>query len=182
MVVSGSGEVLPVARPRGRRVSGERILYQGYALQAVDKKGRLAIPACLREALLENSSERILMIADEADLPCMVAYDRGWSAELKAQVAEDQKFARDQGRAFERATDRLKNFGNVDSVAFDEAGRFILPDYVADDLGLTDYAFFTGGDEVFHIWNPRRLIADPNVPEGTRKRCLFEMKKKGAAL
>ncbi len=163
-------------------MSGERVLYQGYGLQPVDKKGRLAVPACLREALLANSDERILMIADEADLPCMVAYDRGWSAELKAQVAEDQKFARDQGKGPQRATDRLKNFGNVDSVAFDDAGRFILPDYVADDLGLTDFAFFTGGDEVFHIWNPRRLIADPNVPEGTRKRCLFEMKKKGAAL
>jgi len=163
-------------------VSGDRVLYQGYALQAVDKKGRLAIPACLRDALLENSSERLLMIGDEADLPCMVAYDRGWSAALKAQIAEDQQWARENGEGLRRATDRLKNFGNVDSVAFDEAGRFILPDYVADDLGLTDYAFFTGGDEVFHIWNPRRLIADPTVPEGTRKRCLFEMKKKGATL
>ena len=143
----------------------------------------MAVPACLREPLLHNSGgERILMIADESDLPCMVAYDRAWSASLKAQVADDQKWARDHGEGLRRATDRLKNFGNVDSVAFDEAGRFILPDYVADDLGLTDYAYFTGGDEVFHIWNPRRLIADPNVPEGTRKRCLFEMKKKGAAL
>ncbi|UVO54480.1 division/cell wall cluster transcriptional repressor MraZ [Sphingomonas sp. SUN039] len=164
-------------------MSGERVLYQGYALQPVDKKGRLAIPACLREALLENSDERVLMIADEADLPCMVAYDKGWSAALKAQVAEDQKIARDlHGKGPARAADRLKNFGNVDSVAFDDAGRFILPDFVAFDLGLTDYAFFTGGDEVFHIWNPRRLIADPNVPEGTHKRCLFEMNKKGAAL
>jgi MraZ protein len=163
-------------------LGGERALYQGYALQPVDKKGRLAIPACLREALLANSSERILMIADESELPCMVAYDRGWSAALQAQVAADQQFAREQGKGFARAADRLKNFGNVDSVAFDDAGRFILPDFVAFDLGLTDYAYFSGGDEVFHIWNPRRLIADPNVPEGTRKRCQFEMQKKGVVL
>ena len=163
-------------------MSGEREIYEGYGLQPVDKKGRLAIPACLREALLKNSSERILMIGDEGDLPCMVAYDRSWSASLKAQLAADQNWAREHGEGIKRATDRLKNFGNVDQVAFDEAGRFNLPDYVADDLGLTDYAFFTGGDEVFHIWNPRRLIADLAVPEGTRKRCLFEMKKKGLTL
>jgi MraZ protein len=163
-------------------VGGERDLYQGYALQAVDKKGRLAIPARLRDALLKNSVDRTLMIGDEVGLPCMVAYDESWSLLLKARLETDHARALDRGEGIARARDALTNFGNVDEVQFDDAGRFILPSFVIDDLGLTNFAFFAGAGDVFHIWNPHRLLANPDVPEGTRKRCAFAMKEKGVAL
>jgi voltage-gated potassium channel Kch len=54
--------------------------------------------------------------------------------------------------------------------------------FVIDDLELTDFAFFAGAGDVFHIWNPRKLLADSDVPEGTRKRCAHAMKEKGATL
>ena len=49
-------------------------------------------------------------------------------------------------------------------------------------LGFYDFVFFAGAGDVFHLWNPRKLIANPDVPEGTRKRCAFAMKEKGASL
>jgi MraZ protein len=168
---------------KGKRDLGEaRELYQGYALQAVDKKGRLAIPNRLRDALLKNTTERQLLIGDETGLACMVAYDAAWSQLLKARLEADYTRALDRGEDVARARDALANFGNVDPVAFDEAGRFGLPDYVIDELGLDGFAFFAGAGDVIHIWNPHRLIADPDVPEGTRKRCRFAMKEKGLAL
>jgi MraZ protein len=181
MAASGRVTVLSVARPRGRRMSGDRFLYQGYQLQAIDKKGRIAIPNRLREALNNNTGggPRTLFIGDETGLPCMVAYDEPWSKLLKARQEADFARAQDQGKDIARARDELNNFGNIDEVQFDDAGRFILPRYVIDELGLTDFAYFAGAGDVFHIWNPRRLITDPNVPEGTRKRCAFEMKEKG---
>lgn len=164
-------------------MGGERDLYQGYALQAVDKKGRLSIPSDLRAPLIHNSGgARELMIGDEPGLPCMVAYDRAWSLALKARFEDDLKFARDNGEEVNRAVSALTTFGNVDSVQFDEAGRFILPGFVIEDLELTDFAFFSGAADVFHIWNPRQLIADTRVPESTRRRCAYEMKVKGVAL
>ncbi len=166
----------------GKTVDGERDLYQGYALQAVDKKGRLAIPNRLRDALTANSGERTLMIGDEQGMPCMVAYDRAWSKLLKARLETEYNRVLDRGEDIARARDALANFANVDEVQFDEAGRFILPSYVIGDLELTDYAFFAGAGDVFHIWNPRKLLADPNVPEGTRKRCAFAMQEKGVAV
>ena len=173
---------VPVASPRGRSLSSERFLYQGYQLQAVDKKGRLSIPSDLRGPLIENSGgERTMMIGDESGLPCMVAYDRAWSVLLKARLEADFQFARDHGKDVARAVEALNNFGNVDPVQFDEAGRFILPGYVIDALDLTDFAYFSGAGDVFHIWNPRKLVADMTVPEGTRRRCAFEMKAKGVA-
>ena len=57
----------------------QREIYQGYALQAIDRKGRVAIPAGHRDTLFLNTSERMLAIGDEAELPCMVAYDRPWA-------------------------------------------------------------------------------------------------------
>jgi MraZ protein len=172
---------VPVAGPRGRHLSGERFLYQGYQLQAIDKKGRIAIPNRLREALNNNTGggARTLFIGDEIGLPCMVCYDEPWSKLLKVRLETDFARAQDQGKDIARARDALNNFGNIDEVQFDEAGRFILPGYIIDDLGLTDVAYFAGAGDVFHIWNPRRLVADPQVPEGTRKRCAFEMKSKG---
>ncbi len=162
-------------------MNGERELYQGYALQAVDKKGRLAIPNRLRDALTANSGERILTIGDETGMPCMVAYDRPWAKLLKARLEADYTRAKDRGEGIARAQDALSNFGNVDEVGFDEAGRFILPRYVIGELGLEDYVFFAGAGDVFHLWNPRKLIADADAPEGTKKRCLFEMRERGIA-
>ena len=160
-------------------MGGERDLYHGYALQAIDRKGRVAIPNRLRDALLNNADERVVMIGDETGLPCMVAYDRPWSRLLKTRLEEDYAVARSQGGQIDRALDALQNFGNVDEVAFDEAGRFVLPSYVLEAVELDDYAFFAGVGDTFHIWNPRTLLANQSVPDGTRKRCAFAMKEKG---
>ncbi len=162
-------------------MGSQRDLYQGYALQAIDRKGRVAVPNRMRDALLNNSGERTLMIGDETGLPCMVAYDRPWSDLLKARLETDYARALDKGVEIARARDALQNFANVDEVAFDEAGRFVLPSYVIEAVGLDDFAFFAGVGDVFHIWNPRALVANGDVPEGTRKRCAFAMKDKGVA-
>ena len=168
--------------PEGKtHLGGERDLYQGYALQAVDRKGRVAIPVRLRDALLNNAAERVLMIGDETGLPCMVAYDRPWAKLLKARLEGDYTIARDRGEPVARQHDALQNFTNIDEVAFDEAGRFILPSYVIEAVGLDDYAFFAGVGDTFHIWNPQTLLNADGVPEGTRKRCAFALKERGVA-
>ncbi len=159
----------------------QREIYQGYALQAIDRKGRVAIPAGLRDTLLLNTPERVLAIGDEAELPCMTAYDRPWARLLKARLEADYTVARERGEGIKRAHDALLSFGNVDAVAFDDAGRFIMPAFAIEVLDLADYVFFVGAGDVLQLWNPRTLIDADGVPEGTRKRCAFEMKARKVA-
>ena len=53
----------------------DRELYEGFALQAVDDKGRVAIPADLRVTFDRNSVERVLMVGKHSLDPCLIAHD-----------------------------------------------------------------------------------------------------------
>ena len=167
--------------PKGNEVGGEREIYQGYALQAIDRKGRVAIPHALRSVVEANSGKRSLLIGDHDSHECMVAYDHDWPKRRQARLDESYQWANSQGREIDRSDDGLHNFTNVDDVSFDESGRFILPEYVMFAAKLTDVAFFAGVGEVFQIWNPKILLDTQGVREGTRKRCAFEMSKRGIA-
>lgn len=162
-------------------MGGQRDLYQGYALQGIDRKGRVAIPAGLRAAIENNSGERLILIGDHDRHPCMIGYDRGWSRLLYDRLERDYERARDAGEAIDRSDDGLHNFANVDEVAFDESGRFILPQFVRDTAGLDDLAFFAGSGDTFQIWNPQRLMEAEGVRPGTRERCAWAMKQRGIA-
>ena len=102
----------------GKQV-GDRDIYQGYALQAVDKKGRVAIPHALRAAVEANSGQRTLLIADHDKFPCMIAYDRNWSRLLYDRIERDHDRAANAGEKVDRSNTGLHNFANVDEVAFD---------------------------------------------------------------
>ena len=161
-------------------MGGERDLYQSYFLQAVDRKGRVAIPVGLRAAIESNSNERVLLIGDHDSGKCMVGYDRAWSRLLKARVDKEIEDARVAGAPIDRSDAGLHNFGNVDAVAFDEAGRFLMPEYVMDRARIDDLAFFVGMGDTFQIWSPKVLLASDEVREGTRDRCDWLMKKRKA--
>lgn len=161
-------------------MSGERDLYQGYALQAVDRKGRVAIPVGLRAAIEANSGQRQLLLADHDSNPCMIGYDRGWSRLLYDRVEREIERAATTGEQIDRSDSGLHNFANVDEVSFDEAGRFILPEYVIERAKIDDLAFFAGAGDVFQVWSPKVLLDTPGVREGTRDRCAWLMKKRGA--
>ncbi len=162
-------------------MGGERDLYQSYFLQAVDRKGRVTIPVGLRAAIENNSGERTLLIGDHDSGKCMVGYDRNWSRLLKARVDKEIEDARVAGAPIDRSDAGLHNFGNVDAVVFDEAGRFLMPEYVIDRAQLSDLAFFVGMGDTFQIWSPEVLLATKDVREGTRNRCEWLMSKRKAA-
>ena len=172
------GDALP---ERGKRLSVVRDIYQGYALQAIDRKGRVAIPHALRAVIEANSGQRLLLIGDHQQFPCMIAYDRNWSRLLYDRVEREHELARAAGEKVDRSNSGLHNFANVDEVTFDEAGRFILPEYVMFRAKLDDVAFFAGDADTFQVWNPKILLDTPEVEEGLRDRCRWLMAKRGVA-
>ena len=52
-------------------------LFQGSALNAVDAKGRVSVPAFLRGVIERRGNARTIVIAKHEAFPCLSAYEIG---------------------------------------------------------------------------------------------------------
>ncbi len=159
----------------------ERGLFRGHALQAIDGKGRVAIPAPLRAVIERNSGDRILLISKHDSDPCLIGYDRTWSELLHARLERDEARALDKGQSVDRHNIARRAFGLVEEVPFDASGRFILPPFFRSKGQLGDLAFFYATGDTFEIWNPKVLIATPGIDEETKEIVAFHLDARGAA-
>ncbi len=156
-------------------------LYEGFALQAVDEKGRVAIPADLRAAVERNSDARSIVVGRHPFDPCLSAHDLNWSAEKFQRIdnPEQSPFEGDGGAA------RIKRraFGAVERAPFDVSGRFVIPPFFRAKAQIGKWAFFTGSGETFDIWAPEVLMRAEGLDfEDIREVCEFLCKQKGVAL
>ena len=156
-------------------------LYEGSALQGVDAKGRVAIPADFRATFEKNSDARIIVVGVHPDLPCLRAYDLTWSKVNFQRLDEDIRSPDADVRAL--AQERHAAFSDVDKAPFDPSGRFILDEFFRSEAGIEagGWAFFTGDARTFNIWNPETLIATTEgVSAVTRRRCAHLMANRKA--
>lgn len=160
---------------------GERGLFRGHGLQAIDGKGRVAIPAPLRAVIERNSGDRVLLLSLHASDGCLTGADTGHSQIEYDRLQRDESRALDAGRAVDRDNIARLAFGGGEELPFDASGRFILPAFYRDAAQLTDLAFFVGTGERFEIWNPQAFIAADGVPEPLKKMAAFELTQRGAA-
>jgi MraZ protein len=136
----------------------DRGLFRGHALQGIDAKGRVGIPAQLRATIERNSGEKVLLLGvNEAD-GSLTGSDTKHSQIDYARYEREQERALEQGREPRLAASALVTFGITEELPFDSSGRFILPSFFREEAGLTDLAFFIGKGDHFEIWNPQRLI------------------------
>ena len=61
-------------------------LFQGSALNAVDAKGRVSIPAFLRSVIERRGNSRTIVLAKHEAFPCLSAYDPGYAALKHAKL------------------------------------------------------------------------------------------------
>ena len=52
------------------------VVYAGSGLSTIDAKGRVTIPAELRDTVAESSGENIVCISRHPNLPCLIGYGR----------------------------------------------------------------------------------------------------------
>lgn len=143
-------------------------LYIGSALQGVDRKGRVAIPADFRATIEHNSSTRTVMVAFHPTLPCLRAFDSQWATDAEADFRRRLLEGSD---AQAIAAEREAAFGEVEQAPFDPSGRFILPDFFRAEAAIDDRAFFIGAGPAFNIWAPSLLMKAESVPDRVRRRC-----------
>ncbi len=159
---------------------GDRALFRGHALQAIDGKGRVAIPAPLRAVIERNSGERILLLGKHAADPCLTGADTGFSQVDYARLQRDEARALDAGRPVDRDNIARVAFGGGEELPFDSSGRFILPPFYRHKARLTDLAFFVGAGERFEIWSPQLLIDTPGVAPDLKDMAAFHLEARNA--
>jgi MraZ protein len=163
-----------------RNKVAERSVFRGYALQAIDGKGRVALPAPMRTVIERQAGERLLLLSDDAKRGCLRAADQGWSDRLYDRLSTDAERALDAGREVDREEVAAATFGQFDEVPFDASGRFILPPFLRGKGKLTDLAFFWAAGDTIEIWDPRTLLADAGADPAKRERCEWLMGDRGA--
>ena len=164
-----------------------RGIYQGYALQGVDRKGRVAIPAPLRAVVEANNPRgpggdivRTLIVAAHETEKCLIAYDQAYPLELQAALSARVAQIAEPGAAPDWNPKRI-NMGAVDLMPFDASGRFVLQGFPRDYAQIEDLALFLSVGDFFEIWSPAMLEASKTAPERAKELARYLLKNRGEA-
>ncbi len=155
-------------------------LFQGSALNGVDAKGRVSVPAFLRQVIERRGDTRTIVLAKHEHFPALSAYDPAYAAQKHVKLErllEKEETAADAELAYQRRT--LMAFGASEEVPYDSSGRIVLPPMMRRKGGIEELALFIGAGETFHIWNPTLFLADANVPEDLKDIARFRLEERG---
>ena len=128
----------------------------GFSLQG--DKNRFVLPPTFRKLVKDASAgSRILCVAKHDRWPCLTGFGTSRLDAFIAQVEREETFAMNRQEPYD-AEQRLAQLSTFEHLAFDDSGRFVLPDYLTKQAGLTGQAYFNGNGPFFTIWNPAALM------------------------
>ena len=155
-------------------------LFQGSALNSVDAKGRVSVPAFLRSVIERRGDARTITLAKHESFPALSAYDPAYAA-LKhsklERLLEKEETNPDAQLDYEQRN--LMAFAATEEVPYDSSGRIVLPPMMRRKGGIDDLALFLGTGETFQIWNPKLFLAEPRVPDDMKDIARFRMEERG---
>ena len=157
-------------------------LFQGSALNAVDAKGRVSIPAFLRSVIERRGDARTITLAKHESFPCLTAYDPAYAALKHAKherLLEKEETNPEAALDYQRRN--LMAFAATEEVPYDSSGRILMPPMMRMKGRIEDLALFLGTGETFQLWNPDLLLADPNIPEDLKDIARFRLHERGAS-
>lgn len=120
--------------------------FKGQYENAIDEKGRVAIPAKMRRALKPEANETF--VATRGFEKCVFLYPLDTWEQMEAQFLRLNPFQKET-RAFVRDITRW-----AEEVPLDKQGRIVLPRRLMDFAGLTDAGVVIGSLERVEIWDP----------------------------
>ena len=158
-------------------------LFQGSALNGVDAKGRVSVPAFLRTVIERRGDSRTIVLAKHEHFPCLSAYDPAYAA-LKHQKIERllEKNEQQPDAQLAYSQSNLLAFAISEEVPYDSTGRILLPAMMRRKGGIADLALFLGVGETFQIWNPDLLLKDPRIPEDLKDIARFRLEERRGSL
>ena len=158
-------------------------LFQGSALNAVDAKGRVSVPAFLRQVIERRGDARAIVLAKHDNFPALSAYDPAYAALKHAKLERlAEKTETDPAANLDYARRTMMAFGATEEVPYDSSGRVLLPPMMRSKGGIDELALFIGVGETFQIWNPKLFLADPNIPDDMKDIARFRLDERGVSL
>ena len=158
-------------------------LFQGSALNAVDAKGRVSVPAFLRQVIERRGDARTIVLAKHEAFKALAAYDPAYAALKHAKLERlAEKTETDPTADLEYARRTMMAFGATEEVPYDSSGRVLLPPMMRAKGGIEELALFIGVGETFQIWNPKLFLADPNIPDDMKDIARFRLDERGVSL
>ncbi|WP_372749502.1 division/cell wall cluster transcriptional repressor MraZ [Litorivivens sp.] len=136
-------------------------MFTGSNNVTMDSKGRLAIPAKIRDALVESCGGRIVVTAHTEDRCVLVYPEQEW-AELKEKIA-----ALPNMNAKARRIQRLV-LGYAQPLELDGNGRVLLPQTLRDYAQLEKKLMLVGQNNKLELWSEAlwNSWVDEDDPEG----------------
>ena len=164
---------------RGDDVALEH-LFQGSALNAVDAKGRVSVPAFLRSVIERRGDAKSIVLAKHESFPCLAAYDPAYAAlkhsKLERLLEKEETSAQAQLEYQQR---NLMAFAATEEVPYDSSGRIVLPPMMRRNGKIEEIALFLGAGETFQIWNPALLLKDDRIPEDMKDVARYRLEERG---
>ena len=161
---------------RGRGPLAERRFYSGGMLGGVDAKGRLALPASIRQVVETRSGQRTLFVRVHPTLPCLLAYDSDHVAKLSDGFERVEQRLLDEANGAEAGTSAARDvFGALEEVGFDSTGRFGLAPFLKARAGIGADVFYQGANTAFEIWSPDRALESGQLTGAAAERLRFDL-------
>jgi MraZ protein len=151
-------------------VSARSFSYSGQGFSQRGEKDRFVLPPAFRKAVKESSESRVLCLAKHERWNCLTGFGLSRRDELDAQIDREEERAIRLGQDFDRDLRAMQLFGFVE-VPFDESGRFVMPDHLAELGRLDGGVYFQGAGSFFTLWNPAELYLMEGGWEGAQAAC-----------
>ena len=178
-------------------------LFRGRALNAVDAKGRVSLPADFRGVIQsryrrsvhesgydpaaggadeKSRAGKAVSLVKDPERPCLVGYDEVFATDYLAKIKE--RHADKAGVERERAIRRDQGyFGTSEDVAWDVNGRIVLSPRLRARVGIDGLVYFFARGETFELWNPATFYAAHKDDEpDSAEECRLDCEERGIAL
>jgi len=130
-------------------------MFQGATQLNLDSKGRIAIPARHRDALLERCEGKLVLTAD-AD-GCLLVYPQPEWQPIYDKLNKLSSF-----NARSRALQRLL-IGHASVEVMDGAGRVLIPPTLRSYAALDKHVMLVGQGNKFELWDEAKWQAQQEV-------------------
>ena len=123
---------------------GASPVFRGVTNLSLDAKGRLAVPARHRDALLANGTARLVLTADPSR--CLLVYPADAWEPIQARLMALSSF-----------NDKIRNLqrllvGHADDVEIDGSGRILVPPALRTYASLDKPVVLVGQGHRFELW------------------------------
>ena len=122
------------------------------AVNRIDTKGRVSVPAHFRSVLQQRGYAELYAIR-ELDVPALNVGGMDLLERYEARIAQEDPFL--------QTAEDMSFFVHGDGafLKLDQDGRITVTDFIREHTGITTDVAFVGRGNFFQIWEPAKLAA-----------------------